>query len=256
MKPSIFEPALKGEQVILYLPDTGTSATGRGLGPAWASGLAAISHPVPTAGFTTEWRRTRFTSIALTANLELGVHLPNAGDVSAWRGNAASRGGFYFETLFMVNAIVNTSIRMFAGLSAQTSDGVCVSNTVPANSVGLWCDTTDAGNLTIVTADSGGSATKTALASAHTLTAGILYRFRILCNPGNQPTIVTQLENWGTDAVIGTQNVGATLPANTAFMAPQVGLSNAANTAGGDCTLDIASIYLRPNLRLTPLGRP
>jgi len=254
MKPSVFEPALKDEQVMLYLPQQGTDVIGCGIGPEWTRDSVAggtVSHPAPTNSFTGQWRRTRITSTAASNN-ELGVHQPV---VCAWRGDAASRGGFYFEAKFMVNAMVDTDIRLFCGLSAQVSAGVCISNTVPDNTVGLWCDDTDAANLTIVTKGTGGSATKTALASVHALTAGVLYRFRMLCNP-NQTIIVTQLENHGTGAVIGTQNVGSTMPTSTVFMAPQVGFSNATNNAGGDCSFDVISCYLRTNLRLTPLGTP
>ena len=249
----VWHPRLDCEQPILYLPASGTTLTGRGLGPDWAGdGVAVVSHPTPASGFTTQFRRTRFTSAA-SADNELGVHLPNAADMSCYRGSVASRGGFFFRAWFMVNAIPNTTIRFFAGLSAATT-GVCLSDTVPANTVGLWCDTTDAGSLTVVTNDaSAGSSTKNALASAHTLTAGTLYEFTMQSNPA-QGSIVTQLVNKGTDAVIGSQNVSATMPATTTMMGPQVGLSNAANAAGGDTSLDIILIYARPNLKLVPDG--
>jgi hypothetical protein len=252
MKPTIYEPVMRREQPILYLPSVGTTLTGGGIGPPWAGdGVAVVSHPAPAAGFVTEWQRTRFTSAA-SADNECGVHLPNK---VVYRGNATSRGGFFFSALFSVFDIPDTTIRFFAGLSAGAA--VCLSNVVPANSVGLWCDTTDAGNLTIVTTDNVGGVTKAALASAHTLTAGVLYEFVLRCNPntgGN--TLVTQLNNFGTDTVIASQTVGATMPLNTVFMAPQVGLSNAAHAAGGDVVLDLYNVYLRPNLRLVPLGRP
>jgi len=253
MKPSGFEPTLKDEQPMLWLPSSGTDIIGSGIGPEWTrdSLSGTVSHPALTAGFTTQFRRTRITSTAVSNN-ELGIRQPN---VCAWRGNTGVRGGFYFEAKFMVNAMVDTDIRLFVGLSAQTGTGVCISNTVPDNTVGLWCDDTDAANLTIVTKGTGGLSTKTPLASAHTLTAGILYRFRMICNP-NQASIVTQLENHGAGTVIGTQNVTATMPTNTVFMAPHVGFSNATNAVGGDCSFDVVSAYLRPNLRLVPLGAP
>ena len=252
MKPSIYEPMLMHEQPMLYLPQGGTDVIGCGIGPEWTrSGAGVVSHPTPTAGFTTQFRRTRITSAASIDN-ELGVHQPN---VCAWRGNATSRGGFFFKARFLVNAIPNTAVRLFAGLSAQTATGVCISNTVPANTVGLWCDAGDSGSLSVVTCNNAASATKNALAAAHTITAGVLYEFLMICNP-SQSIIVTQLNNVGTGAVIASQNVAATMPDNATFMAPQVGLSNAANAAGGDTVFDVYAIYLRPNLRLTPLGTP
>lgn len=263
--PGIFEPRLSHEQPILWLPSTGADATGSGLGPAWAAGAdAVVSHPTPTGGITTKFRRTRFTSPAI-ANKHLGILFANADHACCYRGDIDTaptpdyyRGGFYFRAVFMVNAIPDTAVRFFAGLSAQTGTGVAVSNTVPNNSVGLWCDSGDAGNLTIVTVNNTGGSTKTALATPstpRTLTAGILYEFIMIANPA-QNVIVTALINAGdtTGGHMGTSlnftNTGATMPLNTVMMAPQVGLGNAAHAAGGDCSLDIINVYVRPNMRL------
>lgn len=262
MKPAgTHEPRLSHEQVILYLPATGTDGTGAGIGPAWTAGAGAtVSHPTPAAGFSTEFRCTRFTSPA-AADKHLGVYFANADHCCAYRGNALSRGGFYFRALFKVNAIPNNSIRFFCGLSAQVGTGLATSNTPPANSVGLWCDTTDSAVLKLMTCDNSGTSTKTTMTNPETLTAGRLYEFILICIP-NQSVVVTQLNNYAdsTDGAFGTvlnsQNVSLTMPSNTVMMAPQVGLGNAANAGGGDCSFDIMSIYLRPNLKLSPTGTP
>jgi hypothetical protein len=261
MKPSIYEPTLRRESPILYLPASGANVTGRGLGPDWdRTGAGTVTHPTPTATFLGQFPRTRVTSAA-SQNNELGVHLPNASDARLWRGNATSRGGFFFSTQFIVNAILNNNVRLFAGVSAQTGTGVCISNTVPANTVGLWCDDADGANLTIVTTDNAAAKTKTVLKNASgvdtplTLAAGVLYEFVMICNP-NQAVIVTYIVDISADTLLRTQNVGSTMPLNTAMLAPQVGLSNAQNAAGNDHSFDVISIYARPNLRLTPLGTP
>jgi len=251
MKPSIYEPLIHLEQPTLYLPTTGTDITGGGLGPAWVGdGVAVVSHPAPSAGFTTQFPRRRFTSVAGT-NEELGAHSPL---LSAWRGNAAKLGGFYFSCRFMVNAIPDTAVRLFVGLSAGAAVCKTAFASAPANTIGLWCDSTDAGSLSILTVDSTPTRFSTPLGTAQTLTAGKLYEFVMICNPGGQSTIVTNLIDVGLGTLLSTQNPGSNLPLNTAFMAPQVGLSNAAHNAGGDCSLDVIHCYLRPNLRLTPLG--
>jgi len=257
--PGTHEPRLSHEQIMHYLPATGTDGTGSGVGPAWMAGTdAVVSHPAPSSGFITEFRCTRFTSPA-AANKHLGVLFASSDHCCAYRGSSNPRGGFYFRALFKVNAIPNNDIRFFCGVSAQTGTGIAISNTVPANTVGLWCDDTDSAALSLVTVNGSSSATKTTLTNAETLTAGTLYEFIMICNP-NQSVIVTQLNDFsdGTDGVLGTvlnsQNVSATMPSSTAMMAPQVGLGNAANATGGDCALDIMSIYLRPNLKLAPSG--
>ena len=262
MKPAgTHEPRLSHEQVMLYLPATGTDGTGAGIGPSWTAGSGAtVSHPTPSAGFSTEFRCTRFTSPA-AADKHLGVYFSNADHCCAYLGSATSRGGFYFRALFKVNAIPNNAIRFFCGLSAQVGTGLCTSNTPPANSVGLWCDDTDSAALSLMTCNNSGTKTKTALTTPETLTAGRLYEFIMICNP-NQSVVVTQLNNYADTSggalgtVLNSQNANTNLPANTVMMAPQLGLGNAANATGGDCSLDIMSIYLRPNLKLIPTGTP
>jgi hypothetical protein len=185
------------------------------------------------------------------ADQELGVHLPNAEDASVWRGNAANLGGFYFSARFMVNTRTFTNIRCFVGLSAQTGAGVCISDTVPNNTIGLWCDSTDAASLSVVTKAAAG-ATKNALTTATTLTTGILYEFVMIANPNQANTILTQLINVGSGSIISSQSVSATLPTATVFMAPQAGMSNAANLGASNTVFDIVSIYARPNQLLIP----
>lgn len=257
--PGQAEPRLSHEQPIWYLPATGTDAAGCGVGPAWTTDAnATVSHPAPTSGYDTQFRRTRFTSTA-NSNIHLGLMFANSDHCSVWRGNATSRGGFYFRALFRVNAIPNNTIRFFAGLSAQVGTGVATSNTLPNNTMGLWCDTTHSASLKFGACDNGGTSSSTALTNATTLTAGTLYDFIMIANP-NQGVVVTQLVNAedDTDGFMGTvlnsQNFGTNLPGSTVFLAPQVGLGNAANNAGGDTSLDIYTIYVRPNLRLRPQG--
>jgi len=260
MKPSgPYFPRPDFEQCLLYLPDTGTSAAGTGLGPAWTTHAnATVSHPAPASGFTTEWRRTRFTSTA-NSNIHLGPYFANSDLCCAFRGGSSPRGGFYFNALVRVNAIPATSIRFFAGLSAQTGTGLCTSNTVPANSIGIWCDDTDAASLSFVSTDGSANANKQALSSAVTLTAGVLYRIELFCYPA-QSTVLSVIRNVGADTVLAETSTagGASLyiPSSTAMMAPQVGLGNAANATGGDTDLDVYSIYLRPNLKLVQQGAP
>ena len=262
MKPSgYFEPSLRHQQTILYLPSTGTDGTGAGIGPAWMTPVnVTVSHPTPTASYIGQHRCTRFTSTAI-GNLHLGVLFANADHCCMWRGDdvTESRGGFYFVTHFKVHALPggSTDLRFFAGLSAQTGTGVATSDTIPNNTVGLWCDTTDAYSLNLVTKGTG-AATKTNLTNATTLTAGTMYEFSMLANP-TQSVIVTQLVDMDddTDGPLGTilnsQNVSATMPVNTAMMAPQVGLSNGpTHILGGDTALDIMKIYALPNLKRHP----
>jgi hypothetical protein len=219
-----------------------------------------VSHPAPSAGFTTEFLRTRITSAA-SQNNELGVRLSVA---LCHRGSATSRGGFFFSARFIVNAIPAVSVRFFAGLTASLAAGVCESNAVLDDTFGLWCDATDSCALSIVGRDNS-TTTKNTLSTPTTLTAGTYYRFEMFANPNANAatgTVVCTLINEGTGALLWEQSVGidnsiaARGPRGNIFLSPQVGLSNALNAAGGDTSLDIISIYCRPRQTLVPLGTP
>lgn len=243
-----YQPRLVHEQPIWYQPASGTTIAGRGIGPDWAGdGVGVVSHPTPANTFLNQFRRTRITSTAAADN-ELGIHLPNAADLSIWRGDATSRGGFWFSARFIVSALPGTAVRFFAGLSAANV-GQCQANNFTAAGVGLWCDTGDAGSLTIGSAAGAGAPSKTALSTARTLATGILYEFVMIGIPAGS-TIVTQLWDVGAGTKLAAQNVSATLPGTAVFLGPQVGLSNAA--AGVGYSLDIISVYARPNHFLDP----
>ncbi len=264
MKPSINEPAIYHEQTLIYLPYTGAALPPGGFfGTQWLSdGVSVVSHPDPGTTFETQFRRSRFTSAASNNN-ELGVHLLNTDMRCAWLGNAAKRGGFYFSCRFLVNAIPDTAVRLFVGISGATGIGVSQSATIPGNTIGLWLGSGDAGSLTILTANAAGGAAGGANAgltplrnssgslATLTLTAGFLYEFVMLCNP-NQNLVVTNIIDVAAGTLLRTQNVNTTMPDTTAFMAPQVSLSNALHAAGNDCKFDLYGLYLRPNLRETP----
>jgi len=260
MRPySIYEYGLWKNQPMLYLPDTGTSLNGGGFGPTnWTNSGAptVVSHPQPAStDFVTQHRRTRITSGATTTNQELGIHLPNNDQLCFWRGNAANLGGFYVDVKFKVQAIPATSVRLFCGLSSLNT-AVCVTDTPGGSAIGLWCDTGDAGNLTLLRSDgtrekitllrNGGNVTET-------LATGKAYRFKLWALPnGNQ--IGYQLLNLTNNSLIAHgMNTSGHTPGTATFMAPQVGLSNGtANTTGGDTALDILSLYARPNLSYQP----
>lgn len=245
-----YQPKLVHEQPILYLPGTGGSVAGYGVGPNnWVTGIGTVTHPTPTNTHIGQFRKTRITSVAGTSNQELGIHLPNADQCHIWRGNATGRGGFYFSARFIINAIPATNIRFFCGLSSANA-GACTANALTGHAVGLWCADTDAADLKIVTRD-GATQNSQDLATDHDLTTGILYEFVMIGIPA-QGSIVTQLWNHGTNTLISAQNANTNAPGLSTFMAPQIGLSNNTNNTGGDTALDIVSLYARPNQFLDP----
>lgn len=252
---STHQPGLLREQPILYLPDSTNSPAGRGLGPDWASdGVSVVSHPLPTGSFAGQFRKTRFTSAAVTANQELGVHLS---DAMLWCGASltspytTSIGGFHFLSRFRINAIPNNAIRLFVGVSSQLGAGVVIdpAGNWPNDTAGLWVDTGSGLVATPAYRAAGGGAPTLAGSNYGALVVGDVYEYQTICIPAAS-TLVTTLRNLSTETLISSGQINTARPTNTVMMAPQVGLSNAGNVIGGDVSFDIMSIYARPNLRL------
>ena len=267
-----FHPRLEFEQPYWWLPGSAGSAVGTGFGPVWVPGAGAVvSSPAPTATFIGQHRRNRFTSdAAATPDMELGIHLGNTEDCHAWLGTLDTapnpdhyRGGFYLSCIFRINALQTTASRFFCGYSSQIGGGIVTANVPPANTVGLWCATGDAMVARLVGVNAAGTATTAPtdrLNGPITLTAGTLYRWVMIQNP-TANSIVTQLYNLSSqDSLAGlisstNQGVSTTMSTSMAtMMAPQCGLSNAANVGASATSLDIMSLYSRPNLKFRQHG--
>ena len=241
------QPAFFGNNVVIYTPNTGTTA-GLAFGTPWAA-TTTVAHPQPTAGIYTQMKRTTSTMVVTTQNQTLGVSAIVSTAAQFWRGNAAGLGGFFFFTRFGIETLTtgNFTIRLFAGLMSGTTN-ILASDTVPAIScVGLWHDTTEgAGVLNIVTKDGSTAATKNALAGSPTtpIATGQGYDFYLYAKP-NDSVIYYRLYDLNLRTVLSEGPFSTNLPANTTFMGPVVGMSNGtANTTAGQVAVGINRIYV------------
>lgn len=245
-----FQPAIFQNRVICYLPSSGTTGTGSGtcLGPAWTSN-GTVSHPTPSTtapAIANQTKRTRYANVVTTTNQQLGPRFAAASEQQFWVGNAAGLGGFFFQARFIVELYPASTVRLFAGLSSTATGSVVISDTVLNNTVGLWHDTTDpssgANSFNFVTRNTT-TTTKTSIALSNAIAAGNLYDFYMFCPP-NGSTISYRL----TDVNNGVEYSGSTsttLPVNTAFMQPQVQMSNGtANVTVTTVAIGIGGIYV------------
>ena len=156
-----FQPALFGNNIMLYAPNTGTTA-GLNIGAPWAVGTT-VAHPQPTAGAYTQIKRTTSTNVVTTTNQVLGVSSIVSTAAGVWVGNAAGLGGFFFFCRFGIETLTAASpnaTRLFVGLQSGTTS-ILASDTIPAIScIGLWHDTTDGANVINLLTKDGTTATK------------------------------------------------------------------------------------------------
>ena len=242
-----FQSALYGNNVILYLPNTGTTG-GLNTGAPWAVGTT-IGHPQPTAGAYTQIKRTTSTNVITTTNQVLGVSSIVSTAAQFWIGNAAGLGGFFFFARFGIETLTPVSpnaTRMFVGLQSGTTS-VLASDTIPAIScIGLWHDTTDgAGVMNILTKD-GVTATKNALNGSPTTpySTGQGYDFYMYCKPADN-VIYYRLDNINTGATLSEGSVSSGIPNNAVFMGPVCGMSNGtANIVANTVGIGVNKIYV------------
>lgn len=243
------QPALFGNRILMYVPSTGTTGTGSGtsFGPAWTS-AGTVSHPTPATtapALSNQMKRTRWANVVTTPNQELGVKYAAASERQFWRGNAAGLGGFFFVCRFIVELYPASTVRIWAGLTGNTSTSVAISDTVLNDTCGLWHDTTDpstgAGAFNFVTRNTV-TTTKQQITLANAIAAGNSYDFYMYAKP-NDSTIYWRLDDLVNNVTYeGSQTT--TLPTNTAFLGPQVAMSNGtANVTVTTTAIGIAGVY-------------
>lgn len=244
---SSVQPALFGNNVIMYLPNTGATA-GINIGAPWIAG-GTISHPTPATtspAVVNQMRRSRFANVVTTTNQVLGVTAMAAGVQQFWRGNAAGLGGFFFFTRFIVELWPAATVRLFAGLSDQTT-AVVASDTYAGNLCGIAHITTDAASvLKFVTRD-GTTLNSTSITLTQNLQAGQAFDFYMYCKP-NDSTIYFRLDDVNAGTTLIDSSTATNLPASTAFLGPQVAMSNGtANVTVTTSAIGINRIYVESN---------
>lgn len=239
------QPALFGNNVILYTPTSGTTVTG-GFGTLWAKGASSGTVDTPTVSttspaITSQIKRTRHRNVVTTTNQAMGIISTASGMPQFWRGNAAGLGGFYFFARFVVTDYPAATIRIFAGLTAGTAE-VVTSDTVANNTAGFWHDTTDnASTCAFVTRD---GATTNKVTFTCSLSAGQGFDVYIFAKP-NDSTIYYRVDDINAGTTLVDSSTSTNLPTSTTFLGPQVEISNGtANTTVNTVGIGVNRIYV------------
>lgn len=108
------QPALFGNNVVLWLPGTGTTAS-IAFGKSWTVGATQAHPALATTNLLTSMSRATFTTSTTSGNAS-GVRMSAS---QFWRGNAAGLGGFFFFARFGV-VTFQSAMQIWCGLSATT----------------------------------------------------------------------------------------------------------------------------------------
>jgi hypothetical protein len=224
-----------------YMPNTGTTL-GLNTGAAWTTG-GTISHPNPTAGRYLQTGRTRWANVVTTTNQQLGIIQAAASLNKYWRGNAAGLGGWFMYARFGIGLWPAATVRLFVGLTSLTTN-MTGSDAPTGDFVGLWHDTTDAATVLSIITRNNTTTTKTTIAGVPTLAANQAFDFYLFAKP-NDTTIFYRLDDAVTGTTIADTSVVTTLPTNTAFMGPQLTMSNGtANVTVTTTAFELTKFYI------------
>ena len=245
---SAIQPAFFGNQIVTYIPSSGTNggtATLGGFGCSWTAG-GTVSHPTPSAGMGNQIKRTRYTNIVTTQNQTLGIISTASGLPSFWMGNVAGQGGFFFFCRFMVELWPAATVRLFIGLTSMTTAMVAAGDTGTwtGDFCGLAHDTSEAVSVLSFITRNNTTTTKAAITLTNNLSAGQTYDFYMFCKP-NDTTLYYRLD----DVLLGTtlvdSSTSTTVPRSAIFMGPQITMSNGtANTVVTTTALSISKVYI------------
>jgi hypothetical protein len=246
-----FQPSLYDFNGLLWLPN-GVDGTGRGLGSAWTVAAGnTVTHPAPAnTNFVTQLKRTIYANDG-TTNRTLGAYLLGTHDFQFWRGNSDRLGGFYMSVMFSINAWANNAGRLFIGLADSVSGLVADSDTVAGDIVGLWHDSTMGANVLKLMSRDGTTKTEQDITGV-TLAAGQGFLWEMWGEPNPTDNIMgTKLTSLNTGAKIQYIQISTNSPRNTIMMAPQVHMSNGADTTPNNFSIGIMEIYLSQQITRT-----
>ncbi|MGV0984968.1 MAG: hypothetical protein ACOYB2_10465 [Limnohabitans sp.] len=249
---SPFQPALFQNQCILFTPYGSTTVTPNGFGATWAKGGSAGTVATPTLTVTSpkflnSMRRVTHLNAVTTTNQAMGIICNANASRQFWIGDAAGLGGFFMFARFGITNWLAGS-RIFAGLGGSATERV-ISDTLTANTIGFWKDTTMAGSvLKFVTVDNGAVVNTIDVPNA-VIQAGAVFDMFLFCRPAGTAVSfrIDQIDD-GNGNAIGTLIDSSTdqrLPLNTALLGPEIEVSNGtANIVANTVGIGINRIYV------------
>ena len=205
------QPALFGNTVYMWLPNTGTTVS-LAFGTAWTARntTGAASTPTKTAtSLMTSMNRANFSTTA-AANTASGTQSTQS---VAVRGAADGVGGFFFFSRFGVETWAGTGQQILVGLSALNAI-LGGDPSAQNNTIAVGCDSADT-NWQLIFKGTG-AATK--INTGKPIVAGEVLDFLIFCKP-NDNKVTIRLVNQSTgEIIIDDQDYSTGLPSSTVFM--------------------------------------
>lgn len=224
------QPALFGNNVMMWLPGTGTTAA-ISFGGAWTVGATQAHPTIATTNMLTQMKRATYTTSTTIGNAA-GVR---ASAASCWRGNAAGLGGFFFFARLGV-VTFQSAMQIWVGLSAVTGL-IAGEPSAQNNTVCIGKDSTDT-NWQLMFRD-GATTTKVDLGLAVAANQVLDVMFFA---PPNGSNITARVRRLDVDTVLADNTVHtANLPTATSLLVPH---AECRTTTANAVAIALNRIYL------------
>lgn len=219
------QPALFGNNIILWLPGTSsTAAINFGASFVALNNGAGASQTTPTlssANAVTQMKRAAFNTGSSTTG--------NSGIITtasvAWRGNSAKLGGFFFFARFALESYSVTE-RFFVGLSANNAAMNGVNPSTWNNTIGIGKDNSD-GVLYVISRD---TTTVTKLSTGITPNPSQILDLQLFCKPNDNKITVRIVDPVAGIILVDNLIITTNLPLNTAFLYMQAQIESVTGT--------------------------
>lgn len=234
------QPALFNGTTYMWLPGTGTT-----LAINWGASFTARNSGTQAAQSTPAKTSTSAITSLNRANFSTGTTATGASgiqttELTAWLGNSAGLGGFFFCARIGVETLSGT-YRVFCGLSANNAALAADPSTIN-NTIGFGKDAADA-NWQIITK---GVGTANKINTSVAVTQGTIYDFYMNSEPFSS-SIIFEIRNSIDNTILYTSSgINTNLPANTLFMYMQAHIQSASGTTAK--LLALNKMYLETNL--------
>jgi lysophospholipase L1-like esterase len=235
-----------GERAVAQLsPGSGTAvgtimeAMGTSYTAVVTGTAAAVATPTPAStNYLTSLRRSQF----VTGTTATGIASIRQNVREAWRGNAASRGGFHF--MCRIGHETRVPERTFVGLQEGEAAPTNVDplTTTALSKVGL-AHAASTGNWRLIHNAAGTAPTTIDLGASFAVDLTSVIEVHLFCEP-NASVIFYRVVNRSTGAV-ASSSLAANLPVATTFMAM---MAWAGNTTAATATLSVIKMYLESDL--------
>lgn len=235
-----FQPALFNSTTYMWLAGTGTT-----LAINWGSSFTARNNGTQAAQSTPAKTSTSAITSMNRANFSTGTTATGASGVqttetTAWLGNSAGLGGFFYFCRMGVETLSGT-YRVFTGLSANNAALAADPSTIN-NTIGFGKDAADA-NWQVITK---GVGTANKINTSVAVTQGSVFDFYMYSEPFSS-SIVFEIRNSLDNTSLYTSSaINTNLPGNTIFMYMQAHIQSATGTTAK--LLALNRMYLETNL--------